>query len=191
MTVYFVQDKKSKLIKIGFSATPEKRVQTVRRVLGRDVDVLAFIEGGREIEKMLHAQLASDRREGEWFAPSEAVMNAVTAARSASAGVNKNAKRAGIFDETGEDIRIAFALLQRLIGTISERNKSKYAALEQDVLPALQEINPSWTIRRLRSIQCCEAGAVRFWMIRNMLEALGSPMDLADLIDDDNHQTKE
>lgn len=180
MTVYFARDKLNGLVKIGFSASPERRLQMIQSKEGRDLEVLAFIDGGREVEKMLHEQLRSSQAEYEWFNWTPEVQNAVDAARRVTIGKSKARQKHMVYDETGEDMRIAYDLLQRLIGYL-ERGETKYSRLETHVLPKLQEINPGWTLRRLKAIQMREASAIRFWMIRNMLEALGEPWALAEL----------
>lgn len=171
MSVYFMQEQGGEgLVKIGFSDLPDRRLTTVRRDERNPVDILAVIDGGREVERMLHAQLASDRERGEWFRPTEAVMGIVRTAQNVSSprrGKSTNVN----YDETAEDMRIAYELIDEILVHLG-RDQSKFAALENIVFPKLQNINPMWTARRLRGLYGRENSNIPHWVIRNLTEAL-------------------
>jgi len=63
--VYFMSD--GEAIKIGFSGAPLLRIKDVRKDRGRDLTLLAQIDGGREKEAALHRRFAHLRISGEWF----------------------------------------------------------------------------------------------------------------------------
>ena len=65
--VYFLQGKVTKLIKIGISHNPRKRIKSLQ--LSEDVDFLGAIEGDKCLESQLHEDFAPYRKIGEWFEP--------------------------------------------------------------------------------------------------------------------------
>lgn len=77
MFVYFVQAEQLGLIKIGVATRLEKRI---RDLACQSPDRLKFLgaaichEGGT-LEPRLHAMFAEDRSHGEWFRPSEALLD--------------------------------------------------------------------------------------------------------------------
>lgn len=83
MSVYFL--KAQDLIKIGYSADPNRRTQSIISTFGHG-EVLAIIPGGRELEAFLHSRFAAHHSYGEWFEPHEdlltfiASLNAPTSA---------------------------------------------------------------------------------------------------------------
>lgn len=70
--VYFVQDMRRHRIKIGYTQSMAKRLQTLRSEFGF-VRVLATTKGMREREQQLHRQFHEDRIDGEWFRMSDAI----------------------------------------------------------------------------------------------------------------------
>lgn len=72
--VYFIQS--GETIKIGYSKTPELRVDQLRRGgraqrpsagIAPTIRLLAYVEGGQELERKLHSRFAESRDRGEWF----------------------------------------------------------------------------------------------------------------------------
>lgn len=61
--VYFAEDKKKKLIKIGFSQNPRERAYS----LGSSVKIIGYLRGGRKEEKRLHNTFREFHTTGEWF----------------------------------------------------------------------------------------------------------------------------
>lgn len=171
MTVYFMQQQGGEyLIKIGFSDLPDRRISAIRRAETEPVEILASIDGGREVERMLHKQLDADRVRGEWFRPSQRVQEMVQTAQSVSHP--KRHKSINVtYDETAEDIRIAFDLLHKAIGYFPG-GESRSATMEKSILPMLQEVNPMWTARRLRGLYGRENSNIPHWIIRNLTELL-------------------
>lgn len=62
---YIIQNKITKAIKIGKSAKPGDRINTIKYQVGADMDTLAVIEG--DIELHLHSKFKELRTVGEWF----------------------------------------------------------------------------------------------------------------------------
>jgi hypothetical protein len=74
--VYFARDSDGR-IKIGVTTDVERRLGELQRAIKGPVELLGVIDGDRGTEAALHALLASDRLEGEWFKPSDAVISAI------------------------------------------------------------------------------------------------------------------
>ena len=68
--VYFVQDMRKSLIKIGYSNKVSARLQVLRSQFGI-VRLLATTPGMEKRERQLHKQFSDDRVTGEWFNPSD------------------------------------------------------------------------------------------------------------------------
>jgi hypothetical protein len=176
MSVYFMQQQAGEeLIKIGFSDLPDRRLSTVRRDEQEPVVILAVIDGGREVERMLHKQLEADRVRGEWFRPSDRVLEMVQNAQGASHPKRHRSENV-IYDETAEDMRIAFELIHEAVIRFGG-GQARFAALEKHVFPLLHAINPMWTARRLRGLYGKENPNIPYWVIRNLLELVGTPQD--------------
>lgn len=65
--VYFLLDRVTCEIKIGYSTNLEQRVRDLCRERGRNLELLGSIRAGRHVEKMFHRRFAPYRRQGEWF----------------------------------------------------------------------------------------------------------------------------
>lgn len=70
MSVYFIHDPKTDLVKIGFSQTPHLRVTNIRHETKSKVVLLAAYDGTHEQEQAEHKRWAHLRAHGEWFKPS-------------------------------------------------------------------------------------------------------------------------
>ncbi|QIG75050.1 hypothetical protein EVC14_052 [Rhizobium phage RHph_I3_18] len=170
MSVYFMREiGGAGLIKIGFSDQPERRVSTIKYQEEKNVEILAVIDGGRTVERMLHSQLEGDRVSGEWFEPTERVLELVKSAQSVA--MPKRGGEAHAFDATAEDMQIAFNLIDRALRKLAG-GESKYGALDKRVYPVLYSINPMWTKRRLRGLYGREYTAVPHWVVRNLIDLL-------------------
>jgi len=69
MKVYFVQETGTGTIKIGMSKQLSKRLSELARILPYDLKLLATIDGGREVEWVLHNRFSHARVRREWFRP--------------------------------------------------------------------------------------------------------------------------
>lgn len=67
--VYFVQSTAGGPVKIGWSASPERRVKDLECGSPFPLRILAMIPGNATTEGALHKRFAAHRLRGEWFAP--------------------------------------------------------------------------------------------------------------------------
>lgn len=68
MYVYFAQRADTKLVKIGTTRFPEKRIAAIRcEVYPSTLSVLRVIDGSYEAEREMHRRFAPYSRGGEWF----------------------------------------------------------------------------------------------------------------------------
>ena len=67
--LYIIQDNTSKLVKIGISNNPQKRLRQLQTGTGNKLRLLrTFVtENDRNWEKKLHKMLWQNRRKGKWF----------------------------------------------------------------------------------------------------------------------------
>lgn len=78
MSVYFIQNKLTKKIKIGLSKDPYKRMRELQNACGDPLDIILFVNTGGEdklIEQNLHERFSDSRSIGEWFEPSNEIMS--------------------------------------------------------------------------------------------------------------------
>lgn len=80
--VYFLQATATGRIKIGTTTDLRLRMQALRCQVGQ-LEILATQAGGNELEKALHRRFADDRRHGEWFEPTEALLSHIATVRQA------------------------------------------------------------------------------------------------------------
>ncbi len=65
--VYFLLNRHSNLLKIGFSQDVERRVKDLQFASGQDLVLLRTEPGARSEEKSLHIRFQHLRVKGEWF----------------------------------------------------------------------------------------------------------------------------
>lgn len=65
--VYFIRSPQG--IKIGMSNNPEGRLRVLQTGHTEPLELLAFTEGGKDLEREYHTRFAAHRLAGEWFAP--------------------------------------------------------------------------------------------------------------------------
>lgn len=75
--VYCVQRGETGSIKIGFTTTPFRRIPALDTASDVELRVLAFVPGGRALERALHRQFAEDRLRREWFKPSPRLLERI------------------------------------------------------------------------------------------------------------------
>lgn len=80
MSVYFIKPVgMDGPIKIGQSASPEGRVRDLSRWCPFPLEIVAKIEGGREVEERFHAAFIDHHERLEWFSPHPEILNAIAA----------------------------------------------------------------------------------------------------------------
>lgn len=72
--IYYIQDRASGRIKIGFSDNPWNRLAKINTDAAGGVLLLAVEDGCRAVEASRHASFSADRGHGEWFAPSSGLL---------------------------------------------------------------------------------------------------------------------
>jgi hypothetical protein len=78
--IYFIQDRSTLLIKIGYTAAePIHRLAQLQVGCPGGLVLLCAADGDREKEISLHKQLASSRERGEWFRPTPEVLSNIWA----------------------------------------------------------------------------------------------------------------
>ncbi len=78
--VYFVQRGDGGSIKIGFTSSWQGgRIPALETASDVPLRVLAFVPGGRPLERDLHREFAADRLRREWFRPTERLLARIAA----------------------------------------------------------------------------------------------------------------
>jgi hypothetical protein len=75
--VYFIQDSGSGLIKIGYSTNVNSRLQAIQQGMPTEVKLLKYIHGDKELESELHERFSESRQRGEWFKPTNELLEFV------------------------------------------------------------------------------------------------------------------
>lgn len=73
--VYFISN--GEAVKIGYSADPAKRFQSLQTSQPGTLVLLGTIAGNRELERELHTRFADRRRVGEWFTADDVLIGAI------------------------------------------------------------------------------------------------------------------
>lgn len=73
--VYFLQAGNNGLIKIGTTSDFEKRYRDLCSVSPIALRKRGFMPGGIEVERHLHRRFKAERRHGEWFEPSDRLVD--------------------------------------------------------------------------------------------------------------------
>jgi hypothetical protein len=84
--VYAIGGADQRLVKIGYTIDPKKRLTFIQTTCPFPVSILWMEEGGAELEGMLHGHFADVRAHGEWF---EFTGDAATLIGKAYAGLPK------------------------------------------------------------------------------------------------------
>ena len=75
--IYFIQNTETKHIKIGYSDNVRNRLSDLQISSPHELTILTICEGGIELEKELHNKFNDYYVRGEWFNPSEELINYV------------------------------------------------------------------------------------------------------------------
>lgn len=73
--VYFVQGKKTRLVKIGFSTNADRRLDDLQSGSPDTLRMLGMAPGSRLAERRLHEVFQDHRVHGEWFKPSSELLS--------------------------------------------------------------------------------------------------------------------
>ncbi len=67
MAIYFIRQKGTNLVKIGWAKDPVARMATLQTGSPHEFELMAVGEGGAKEEHALHRRFADDHVRGEWF----------------------------------------------------------------------------------------------------------------------------
>jgi hypothetical protein len=67
--IYFIQAPPDGPVKIGYAAHPHLRLAALQVASAEPLELLAWLEGDRNLERAAHAHFADSRLRGEWFEP--------------------------------------------------------------------------------------------------------------------------
>ncbi len=75
--IYFIQGARTGYIKIGHTAkaSPMSRLRSLRTAATESLSLIGVMDGDSQAEKTLHARFDFERETGEWFKPSESLVN--------------------------------------------------------------------------------------------------------------------
>lgn len=78
MMIYFIQAADGTgLIKIGYSASPKRRLKSIQLMSPMPLKILKTIKGDKKTESYIHKQFGGLRRHGEWFESSPILLEAI------------------------------------------------------------------------------------------------------------------
>jgi T5orf172 domain. len=77
MQIYFLQRGEGGPIKIGKSRRVQDRINALQTGVAERLELLAVYDGGSDVERHLHKQLAAHRLSGEWFSPHDEVLRVI------------------------------------------------------------------------------------------------------------------
>ncbi len=73
--VYLIADTEKRWCKIGYSATPKKRISGIQTASPLKIEIISIIAGDTTDEKELHKKFKDKRLNGEWFKYDEEIIN--------------------------------------------------------------------------------------------------------------------
>lgn len=76
--VYFIQNPKSKEIKIGLTKDIKRRLNDIKTYFPYGIELLHIIEGNKLFEMELHEKFKNYNISGEWFEPAEEILNYIS-----------------------------------------------------------------------------------------------------------------
>lgn len=172
MTVYFITRKdRQDMVKIGYSENLQVRLFAIATSFPEGIELLATVDGGREVEKAFHKAFERCRVEGEWFKRTREIDLVIrdlgiTADFTQTVFTPKTSlKESG--SENDQDI--ARDLLIRIMHASPSITVSQSLANAYDLLSAT---NPKWTRRRVRAIWERVANRIDHFEVRNLLEVI-------------------
>lgn len=65
--VYFLYDRISKMVKIGYSKNIQRRMKQLQTSNPNELELVYYVEGNRDTEFYFHKMFFYCRRNGEWF----------------------------------------------------------------------------------------------------------------------------
>lgn len=65
--IYFLYDRKSKMVKIGYSCNIQRRIKQLQTSNPNELELVYYVEGNRDTEYFFHKRFSEYRRRGEFF----------------------------------------------------------------------------------------------------------------------------
>lgn len=81
--IYFIQDSRDSRIKIGVSRNPWERLAALTVGASGSLELLAVMDGDRNVERGLHKRFSDMRIAGEWFRPGADILAIIERAKAA------------------------------------------------------------------------------------------------------------
>lgn len=157
--IYFAKAVTSGNIKIGFTRSPAKRLSQLQANLDQDVEMLATMPGGFTLEASLHAKFIASRISGEWFKPTEDLVNYIkTAATSYNDKTALAEDRFSIGDVLPYKVKNQLILLGERIKLARFRRKltsemvAERAAISRPTYRAIEQGNTGVAIGKYASV---------------------------------------
>lgn len=72
--IYFIQGQESGNIKIGYSITPDKRLNNLQTAHYEDLNVIGLLHGSMKDEEKLHKMFEDYHLRGEWYSPGDLLL---------------------------------------------------------------------------------------------------------------------
>jgi hypothetical protein len=176
MTVYFVQRVgDASHVKIGSAANVEKRMGELTPSFGA-IELVGTMPGSAATERVLHRLFATSRREGEWFAADEALLEFIASDDVEKSGKvfeprSRSWRNAQATSSQDADLSTASALLDKCFQSYPA-TMSIGAAIEA-IFQDLSKANRAWTRRRIRSIREQKAGRIDLFEVVDLLTLAG------------------
>lgn len=73
--IYFLQNPADRTIKIGYSKSPDVRIQALQTGSSQELQLLGLMNGDKTKERSIHRRFAAHNIGGEWFKPAEELVD--------------------------------------------------------------------------------------------------------------------
>jgi hypothetical protein len=73
--VYLLYDKYFRRYKIGITKNLKKRIQSIARAAGTEIEIIDYFEGWKINEKLIHKHLKQFNLKGEWYKDCQEILN--------------------------------------------------------------------------------------------------------------------
>jgi hypothetical protein len=73
--IYFIESQLTKLIKIGISGNPKRRIKEIEKMQGGKINILKIVCGTYKSERYIHTMFSHLKTLGEWFKPEKELLD--------------------------------------------------------------------------------------------------------------------
>ena len=88
--IYFIQQETTNYIKIGYARDPNQRLIQLRTASPYKLVLLGIMDGGTQTEDEIHSLFNSSRVRGEWFSPSDDLLQYIKRNTARRSGANSD-----------------------------------------------------------------------------------------------------